>query len=195
MNFRVWVHPSAHSHQGTCSSAIASSLKGLSGENSNRNFMSTRGMACSSAHTLQRMRPSKWKNKTNNTPKQNKNKRIQPTKNPNAFWLAAPKASYLSLISRHTNCSRVPSRQAAQAKRFCTARSNTKEEPFLQQTAQGQHAWMGKLFSSPFHLLLIVSERLRQNRDNAAVSIATVTHSKAYHVRNEAFIIKFSRNY
>jgi len=54
---------------------------------------------------------------------------------------------------------------------------------------------MAKLFDSPFHLLLIVSQCLLQSRDNAAVSIATVIHSKVYHVHNEAFIIKFSCNY
>lgn len=108
--------------------------------------------------------------------------------------LATPKAPFLSVISRHTDCCRVQSWQKHRQVLLCRAERH-KEETFLQQTSQGEHSWMVKLFNSLFHLLLIVSQCLLQNQDSAAVSITTVTHSKVYHVRNGAFIIKFTHNY
>lgn len=94
MNFSAGVLPSAHSQEGICSSATAFSLKGLWAKNSNLNFMWTWGMAWSSAHSLQRMTPSEW-----------------GLGGSQSFWLATPKASFLSLVSRHTNCCRVQPRQ------------------------------------------------------------------------------------
>lgn len=115
-------------------------------------------------------------------------------KNSTCSRLATPKAPFLSLISRHTNCCRVQSGQKHSQGLLCSVEQH-KEETFLQQTSQGEHSWMAKLFNSPFHLLLIVSQCLLKNQDSAAVSITTVTHSKVYHVCNRAFIIKFTHNY
>lgn len=53
--------------------------------------------------------------------------------------LATPKAPFLSVISRHTNCCRVQSWQKHSQVLLSSAELH-KEETFLQQTWQGEHS-------------------------------------------------------